>query len=55
MAELFGFSIKRVKDTQDPKQASQHHRRMMVHKPSPPVVILGNTLIWKVMPKPKQT
>ena len=47
MAELFGFSITRLKKQTDPKQEFTL-KQMMVHKLSL-VVILVSILIWKVL------
>ena len=50
MAELFGFSITRKrKNPRIQNKALLHHKRMTEHKPSPLVVILVSTLIWKVL------
>ena len=55
MAELFGFQITRVKDTPDPKQSFTQPQQMTEHKPSLLVVILDNTLTWKVTPRQSKT
>ena len=55
MAELFGFSITRVKKPADPKQAFTQPQADDGHKPSPLVGTMVNTWIWKVRQRLNKT